>query len=375
MHGPVFQVFKKELLEIRRGRVAALLLIAPLAQVVIFGFVATTDIVHVETMICDEDGSARSRRLADKFSHTEYFDVVSFTREPSDIQPAFNRNKARLAVRVGKGFSRDIKKGGQVPVQLIVDGSNSNMAAIVLNYSGIMVRDYSREVFETRMEQMKKTLGDLPSVNMEERVWYNPELKSANTMVPGVIGLILMLITLVVTSISLVREKESGNIEQLIVTPIKPYQIIIGKILPYILLALVNVVLITVLSMLVFDLSFQGSFLLLLTLSLFMIVANLGVGIFVSTVSSTQQQAMLSDIFFYLPNMLLSGFIFPIKNMPEFFQWLTYLIPLRYYMVIIRGIFLKGLTFTELYPQVAALALFSVAVFTLAIIRFKKKLS
>jgi ABC-2 type transport system permease protein len=352
-----------------------LLILAPVIQVIIFGYVATTDITHVKTLVCDEDNSALSRDLAGRFAHTEYFDLAALTRRPDEIQRAFSNNRVQLAVRIPPRFGRDIAAGKQAPVQIIVDGSDPNMASIAMNRSTAIVRAYSARAFARRLVRMKNTIGDLPSVSLEERVWYNPELKSAHTMVPGVIGLILMLVTLVVTSVSLVREKESGNIEQLIVTPIRPCQIIAGKVLPYIVVGLVDVVIITLMSIAVFGLAFRGNFFLLIGLSLFMILANLGVGIFVSTVSSTQQQAMLSDIFYFLPNMLLSGFIFPIKNMPEALQWLTYLIPLRYYMVIIRGIFLKGLTFAELLPQIAALAFFSFVIFSLAIGRFKKKLS
>lgn len=375
MFRPLAAVFKKEMIEIVRGRLLPMLLVAPLAQVVIFGYVATTDIKHVETMIVDEDGSAKSRALTERFRHTEYFDVVAFSRTPALIQPALTGTVARIAVRIPHRFASGIARAKNTKVQLIVDGTNSNLASIALSRAVLMVRQFSDDSFAYKFRQMKNTLGELPSVAMEERVWYNPELKSANSMVPGVIGLILMIITLVVTSVSLVREKEAGNIEQLIVTPVRSWHIMAGKALPYVLIAFADIVLITLMSMAVFRITFEGSFILLMALSIFIILANLGLGIFISTVSSTQQQAMLSDIFVILPNVLLSGFIFPIKNMPEVLQWVTYVIPLRYYMVIIRGVFLKGLTFMELLPEVSALAVFSACIFLLAALRFRKKLS
>ena len=193
-------------------------------------------------------------------------------------------------------------------------------------------------------------------------------------MVPGVIGLILMVVTLIITSLAIVREKENGNIEQMIVTPVKQREIIMGKIIPYIIIGLIDIIIITLVSLLIFNISFKGSFLLLIILSLFMIFTNLGIGIFISTISETQQQAMLTAIFFILPNILLSGFIFPIKNMPVILQYFTYLIPMRYYMVIIRGIFLKGNTFYELLPQTFALFLFGMVIFTFATWKFKKTL-
>jgi ABC-2 type transport system permease protein len=330
---------------------------------------------HTKLLVCDEDGSALSRGLVSRFSNTEYFKIVSYVQDPGKIQDAFNHNRVKMALRIPGGFSSKIKKGKKTEVQLIIDGSDPNMTAIALNRGAAIIRNYSEYTMEKKMAILKKIIGDLPSLEVEERVWYNPELKSVNTMVPGVIALIIEVVTLIVTAVSLVREKESGNMEQLLVSPISPFQIIIGKILPYVIIAFLDIVLITVLSIVVFDISFTGSFTLLLALSLFMILANLGFGIFISTVSLTQQQAMVSAIFLTLPSVLLSGFIFPIKNMPLVIQWLTYLIPMRYYVVIVRGIFLKGLNFMELLPQTLALLVFGIIILTLSIMLFKKKLA
>lgn len=368
----VKQMIKKEFLEIRRSNLLRLLIAAPLLQVIVFGYVATTDIKRVQTVICDEDNSAQSRQLADKFLNSEYFRVVYFTREPGEIDRQLTANRAVIAIRIPDDFSTLIKKGKRAKVQVIVDGSDSNKSLISMNRAIMIITGYSQQVFAEKMEAMKKLAGDMPSVTLQERVWFNPELKSANTMVPGVIGFILMIVTLVITAVSIVREKESGNIEQVVVTPVKPWEIIIGKIVPYVIIGLVDIVLITVVAMLVFGLTFEGSFLLLLALSFVMILTNLGIGIFISTVSSTQQQAMLTAMFFAMPNILLSGFIFPVKNMPAILQAVTYIIPMRYFMVIIRGIFMKGLGFMELLPQTAALLLFGVVIFTLAIRQFKK---
>jgi len=365
-------MIKKEFIELRRMRLLALLLIAPVIQVIVFGYVATTDVKHVKTLICDEDATAMSRQLADKFAHTEYFDLVMATHDPSEIDRLFSRNGAVIGIRIPKYFSKGVKNAEWVKVQLIVDGSDSNMSLLSMNRAISIISRFSQDRFGEKIAIIKKTIGGLPSVNTQERVWFNPELKSANTMVPGVVGLILMIITLAITAVAIVREKETGNIEQLVVTPIKPYEIILGKIIPYIAVGLLDVATITVLSLVVFNISMQGSFILLLALSFFMILANLGLGILVSIASSTQQQAMLSAIFFVFPNILLSGFIFPIKNMPEVLQWLTYFVPMRYYIVIIRGVFLKGLTFMELLPQTAALFVFGIVLFAIAIRQFRK---
>jgi ABC-2 type transport system permease protein len=239
----------------------------------------------------------------------------------------------------------------------------------------LIITAYSNAIFADKMSSMRSAVGQLPSLSMEERVWYNPELASANVMVPGVIGLILTIVTLVIMSLSIVREKESGNIEQMVVTPITPLQIIAGKVIPYITLGLIDIVLVVVVCGMIFRTPFEGSFMLLLALSFLMIMVNLGIGIFISTISATQQQAMFSSIFIMMPNILLSGFLFPIKNMPVVLQWLTYVIPMRYYMVIIRGIFLKGLGFMELLPEAAALFIYGLVIFTLAIKAFRKTVS
>jgi len=349
--------------------------VAPVLQAIVFGYVATLDIKHVETVICDEDLSPESRGLAGRFANSEYFNVREHTSRPDRIRRSFEKNEAKLAIHVPLGFSKGIAQNKRSPVQLIIDGSNPSEASIASGYAVSIINDYSETIFRKRMLDMKVFAGKLPSVKLEERVWFNPELKSANNMVPGVIALILMIVTLIVTSLSLVREKETGNLEQIMVTPIKPHQIIAGKIFPYVIIALIDIVLITVMSTIVFKISFEGSFLLLVTLSIFMIVANLGVGILISTVSRTQQQAMVSAMFYMLPSMLLSGFLFPIKNMPVVIQGLTYFIPMRYFLVIVRGIFLKGSTFSQLLPQVAALLIFSTFIIIVSVKLFKKKLA
>lgn len=369
---PVKHVMKKEFIEMRRSKLIAMLIVAPVVQAIIFGFVATTDILHVPTMICDEDSSAMSRSLTAKFTNSEYFKITMIARNPELIQEELGANRARVCVRIPAGFEESIKKGKRTPVQVIGDGTDTNSATQTMMRAQLIVTAFSSHVFADKLKVMKQTIGSLPSLAMEERVWYNPELKSANVMVPGVIGMILMIVTLVIMSISIVREKESGNIEQMVVTPITPMQIIAGKIIPYVILGLVDVVLVTITCGIIFKTPFEGSFALLLALSFCMIMVNLGIGILISTVSSTQQQAMFSSIFFMMPNILLSGFLFPIKNMPEILQWVTYIIPMRYFMVIIKGIFLKGLGFMELLPETLALFFYGVIIFTIAIKAFRK---
>lgn len=368
----IIHIIKKEFIEIKRTGIGKFLIIVPIIQAIVFGFVAVTDITHVKTMICDEDSSVMSRSLADKFFNSEYFTVVNVSKTPENIKTEFGSNRVKICIRIPKDFSKDIEKGKKTQVQLIVDGSDSNSAGISMTRAILIVRGFSELIYEKKMVIMKNIIGPLPSLVMENRIWYNPELKSANTMVPGVIAMIVTIVTLVITALSLVREKESGNIEQMLVTPIKPWQIIIGKIFPYIFVALMDIIMIIIVSLLIFKIDFAGNYLLLITLSLIMILTNLGIGILISTISATQQQAMLTSIFFMMPNILLSGFIFPIKNMPEVLQWVTYFIPMRYYLVIVRGIFLKNLGFMELLPQTIALVIYGLIAFTIAIKQFKK---
>ncbi len=372
MMGPVRHIIEKEFIELRRTRLIAFLLVAPIIMTIVFGYVATTDVTHVRTLICDEDNTALSRKLADKFMHTEYFRVTGFTRTPEDIQRAIGGNKAKICIRILQRFEENIKKGKRSPVQVIVDGTDSNSGGISMTRAIQIIMAFSNEIFADKITAMHNIVGALPSVVMEERAWYNPELLSAYDMVPGVLALILAVVTMVITALALVREKESGNIEQMLVSPIKPWQIIAGKIIPYIFISFVDIITIVVISLLLFHISFKGSFLLLLALSFFVILTNLGLGILILTILTTQQQAMLSAIFFMLPQMLLSGFIFPIKNMPEAIQLLTYIIPMRYYLIIVRGIFLKDMTFIELLPQTFALFAFGIIVFSIAIKQFRK---
>ncbi len=369
---PVLHLARKEIIEMTRSKLIRFLIIAPIIQAIIFGYVAITDVKYVPTMICDEDKSSASRQLYQKFNSNEYFKITLITEDPSMINRELGSNRSKLCIRIPSGFEKNIKRLKKAQVQIIADGTDSNSAVVAMTRAQLIIVSFSKEIFADKMEVIKKTIGALPEIKMEERVWYNPELKSANIMVPGVIALILAIVTLVVMSVSIVREKESGSIEQMVVTPITPVQIILGKVLPYIVIGLIDITLVVITCGIIFRTPFEGNFILLLSLSFFMIAVNLGIGIFISTISATQQQAMFTAIFFMMPNILLSGFLFPIKNMPVILQWLTYLIPMRYFMVIIRGIFLKGLGFFELLPQTFALFMYGVIIFTLAVKRFKK---
>lgn len=371
----ILRIVEKEILHIKRGRMLPLLIVAPVIQMLVFGYVVTTEVKHISIMVVDRDLSEYSRLLASKFSRTDYFDLQSISNNRGDINGALTRGDVKCVLSIPEGFQRKIRKGEKAEVQFIADGSNSNIGSVALSYGSIIVYEFSKEIFSERMREYGNIIGHIPDIGIEERIWFNPELRSTDTMIPGIIGLILMIVTMLIASLSLVKEKEYGNIEQLVVTPIKPYELLIGKIIPYIMIGLVDVTFITVLGVLVFGVPFKGNFLLLLGLSLLAIFVNLGVGLFISTISATQQQAMVSALFFMFPNMLLSGFIFPIKNMPEWIQYITYLMPLRYYIGILRGIFLKGLGMSELLPQAGALLLYGLVVSVVALKKFRKTIA
>jgi ABC-2 type transport system permease protein len=371
----VYHVMRREFLEIRRGILLRMLLIAPIMMSLLFGFVATTDIKRVPVAFCDEDDSSTSRQLREKFLNNDLFRDEGVFRDPSLIDGLLVSGKVRLVFHVPHGFADDVKRGRESVLQVLLDGSDSNATMTSLSRAMAIIRGWSAEIYEKRMASVRTVVGSLPGVRMEERVWYNPELKSSVVMLPGLIGVILAMITIIVTAVSLVREKESGSIEQLNVTPVRPWEVLAGKILPYVGIALVDIVTLTLVCRWVFGISVEGSILLLFAFSFLMILANLGIGIFISTISRTQQQAMLAAIIFILPTMLLSGLVFAIRNMPLFFQGLTYLIPMRYFLVIVRGIFLKGAGFAELWPQALALLVYSAVIFGLAVSRFHKKSS
>lgn len=368
----ILKIFHKEILHIIRGRMLPLLILAPILQMLVFGDVATTEIKHIPIMVIDRSLSLYSRLLISKFSNVEYFDLKSVSNDRNDIKTALTKGDVKCVLSIPEDFEEKIKKGEKTSLQFITDGSNSNTGSAAINYGSIIIYNFSKEIFGDKMRQFGNIVGHIPDISIEERIWFNPELKSTDTMIPGVIGLILIIVTMVIASLSLVKEKEYGNIEQLIVTPIKPYELLLGKIIPYIIIGLIDVVFITIAGVLIFNVPFRGNLLLLLVLSLLAIFVNLGVGTFISTISATQQQAMISAMFFMLPNMLLSGFIFPIKNMPVIIQYITYIMPLRYYITILRGIFLKGLTFMELLPEVTALFIYAFVVSVLALKKFKK---
>jgi len=329
----------------------------------------------------DLDGGPVSRELYDAFDASREFEVVAKAKTEQEAQALVDRGEAQAVIRVAPGFSADIAAQRQGQVQLLLDGANSNTAAIILSHATGVTAGFNRRMLERqqRARLVDRTregpvLVRIPGVEAERRVWFNPELRSRNYFVPGVIVNVMTLVTLMLTAFSIVREKEMGTMEQLMVTPVRPIELMLGKTIPFALVGLFDLLLLTGVALAVFRIPLAGSFLLLVGAGVLFILSMLGAGLFMSTISHTQQQAMMASFFFFQPAFTLSGFAFPIRNMPEPVQWLTYLNPLRYFMEIVRGVFLKGSGVADLWPQLAALAGMGVVIVVLSARRFQKRL-
>jgi len=371
----ILHLMRKELLQLRRDpQMLRIIFIAPLFQLFVFGYAVTTDVTHVATALLDQDRSVQSRELAERFVRSGYFDIVRHPEGPAAVDALLDDGDVQVALVIPRGFAAELAAERTARVQLLIDGSDSMTAGMVAGYAGGVAGEYSAGIATERLERMRARVSRLPAVEARTRVWYNPELKSVNYMVPGVLSMILFLVTMLLTSMAIVKEREIGTLEQLVVTPITPAELIVGKTLPYIAIGFIDMLLVLALSTFWFRVPIAGSVLLLFALATVFIFTSLGLGLFISTISLTQQQAMMTTFFIMLPSILLSGFMFPIANMPRFIQYVTLLIPLRYFLVIVRGIFLKGNGLAILWPQVAMLLAFGVAILGLSALRFRKRL-
>jgi ABC-2 type transport system permease protein len=371
----ILHIIRKEFLQLRQDKkMFGMSIIAPVLQLIILGYAATFDVSNIPTVVCDFDNSPSSRELLRSFTSTGYFTIVGYFDKTSEIDNQLDDGHASIAVVIPRGFEKKIGAGQSAPLQVLADGTETSTAGIGLSYVSIIVSQYSQNILLESM--VKRGSATLPArVSAEFRVWYNPELKSRNFMVPGVLGLLLMVMTMLLTSLAIVKEKELGTLEQLVVTPIKPYQLIIGKLAPFFMIGVIDVLLVVFFASLVFSLPVKGGVLLLLLLSLIFLMTTLGLGLFISTISRTQQQAMMTAIFFFmLPMMFFGGFVFPIENMPTIIQYVSYIIPVRYYFIIVRGLFLKGVGLNILWPQAAALMIFGSVILSMSVIRFHKRL-
>ena len=361
----------KEFIQIlREPRLRMMLIVPPIVQLLVFGYAATTDITEVATGIADFDRSQETRELIRRFESSGYFRVVRTAASADGVRDMLDRGQVKVALQFDPGFARDLQRGRTAVVQVLVDGTDSNTATVAASYAGRIVTQYSQALEPPAAVAVRPAGG----LDLRLRAWYNPDLRSRNYFVPAVIAMVIMLTALQLTSMAIVREREIGTMEQLLVSPLRPAELILGKTLPFGLIALGDVALITAIAVFWFDIPIQGSLGLLFGATVIYLLSALGIGLFISTISKTQQQALMSTFLFFQPTIMLSGFVFPIQNMPEAIQVLTYANPLRYFLVVIRGIFLKGNGLAVLWPELTALLAIGSTVFTVSVLRFRKRL-
>jgi ABC-2 type transport system permease protein len=362
----------KEFLELRQNpRLFGIVIVAPIIQLTMLGYAATTDVKDVPVVVADGDRTPESRTLIGRFDASANFTVVETVTTVAEIDPYLQRGRAWIALAIPTGYGQAIHGGEPVTLQVVADGTDSNSTTVALGYATALVGEYAQELIEEG-----HAAGAHPrpaAIDSRIRVWFNPQLESRYFMIPGVLALLLLLVTANLAAMAIVREKELGTLEQLNVTPLRRWELIVGKLLPYGVIAVIDVLLVTAVAVFWFEVPLRGSFWLLLAMSLLYVFCTLALGLFISTISETQQQAMMTATFFFLtPMIYLSGFIFPIENMPQVIQYATYLIPLRYFLIIVRGIFLKGIGLSLLWPQAVAITVWGTVVLALAVARSRK---
>lgn len=361
--GRIAELVRKELLQVVRDpRLLRVVFLAPMIQLVAFGYAVSTDVRHTATYLLDGDGTSTSRRLTEAFEASGYFDIVGHVERPAELVAALDRGDAVLAVEIPRGFGAALARGQGATVQLLLDGTNSNLATITRGYAERLVERFGAEAVARPVP--------LP-LELVERAWFNPDLKSRNYNVPAVVGMIVMLVCLLLTSLAVVREREMGTLERLLVSPLQPWELVAGKTLPFAAIGFFDLLVVTGVAIFWFEVPFRGSASLFLLASLLYLLSALGLGLLVSTLSNTQQEAFMSTFLILMPVLLLSGFLFPISSMPVGFQWLTLGNPMRHYLEIVRAVFLKGAGATALMPQLLALAGIGLVIFTLAGLRFR----
>jgi drug efflux transport system permease protein len=366
----------KELLELRQDpRLFGVIFIAPIIQLTFLGYAATTDVKNVPMVVVDQDRTPQSRELITRFDGSPYFTVVGSLDSVAELERWFEENRAWMALVIPGDYHERLGGSGPAIVQVIADGTDSNSTNVAMGYAGNLVTSYNEELVRQRLIAAGQEVPPR-AIDARIRVWFNPQLESRDFMIPGIVALLLLVITTNLSSMAVVREKELGTLEQLNVTPVTRWQLILGKLLPYGVIGILDVLLVTTVAVTWFRIPLLGSPLLLFATSCIYLLTTLGLGLFISTISNTQQQAMMTSTFFFMtPMMYLSGFIFPIENMPAAIQPLTFLIPLRYFVIILRGIFLMGLGLETLWPQALALLAWGVVILTLAVMRSSKRLA
>jgi ABC-2 type transport system permease protein len=366
----------KELLQLRRDRLTlAMMIVLPVMQLLLFGYAINTDVRHIPTLVYDQDQSAASRDLYRSLEATTFYDIIGHVHGYDEVERSLRAGRAKVALVIPPRYASDITRGRPTQVQLVVDGSDPQTVASATNTAASLIAARSSGLLLARLAGGRSGVGIGPPITVEPTTWYNPELRTAVYIVPGLVGVILTMTMVMLTSMAIARERERGTLEQLIVSPVRNVELVVGKILPYVIIGYVQITLILLVGRAAFDVPFVGSLPLLYALSFVFISANLALGLFFSTIAKTQQQAMQMSFFFLLPNMLISGFMFPFEAMPRPAQWLAQALPLTHFLRIVRGIVLKGSGMADAAVELAWLSGILCALVLLASLRFSKKIA
>jgi ABC-2 type transport system permease protein len=370
------QMLIKEFIQVFRDKRTRFVLFGPpIIQMLIFGYAATFEVHHVATVVLDLDHSQESRELISRFTSSPYFDVQHQLTDAREAADLIDRGKAVVALEINPGFAENLRKGQTAPLQVLVDATNSNTALIASGYINQIALGFAKDYQQDRISRVSPQLiRRMPSVELEQRPWYNPDLRSRWFFVPGIVGSLTLVLVVNLTAFAVVREREIGTLEQIMVTPIRPAEFILGKTLPFFLIGLLDVSLIAIVGTLWFHVPFRGQISVLVAGAILFLLCMLGVGLLISTISATQQQALVTSFFFIMPAITFSGFGFPISTMPQWLQYLTYASPLRYFLVVLRGTYLKGVGMNILWPQMAAMLGLGVGLLAVAVFRFHKAL-
>jgi len=358
----------------RDPRMRTMIFISPVIQVLIFGYAATTDVRNIPTAVYDLDNTPQSRDIIRAFSYSKYFNIKYYVNNDAQVRELIDKSKASVVLHFNHGFAKDLEGKGGARIQIILDGTDSNTAGIVLSYANRIIQKHDSLALQDRVNLLLSRSFVFPRVDLRSRVWFNENLESRNYYIPGVIAMLITVTSILLTAMAIVREKEIGTMEQLIVSPIKPIELILGKMAPFAVISFIDLAFIAAVGVLWFKIPIRGSIFLLIVATCIYLLTTLGAGLFISTVSATQQEAAMTMFLFLFPMNLLSGFVFPITSMPRAVQYLTYIIPLRYYLEILRAIFLKGTGIQILWPQILALLAIGTTVITLSSLRFHKRL-
>ena len=371
----LLSLIRKEFIQIVRDpRTLVLTFAMPVVQLFLLGYAATNDVRNISLAVFDQDRSAASRALLDAYRAADYFQLDYEVRSEAEMQVLIDRGDARAGLVIPPDYGAQIAAGKKAEVAFVLDGSDPTVAGAALSAATLIGQSKSTSLNLERLAARGQAAAIQPAVEVRTRVWYNPDLVSAYYMIPALIGMILQFLTTILTSTAIVRERERGTIEQLIVTPVRAWELVVGKLTPYVVVAFIDTLEIIVAGVLLFGVPINGSLGLLLALAGLFLVTTLGIGLFISTISNTQQEAMISAIFTMLPTIFLSGFFFPLAAMPVFLQWISYAIPLRYFLIIARSIVIKGVGAEALWREIIPLAIFAVVIMGGAALRFRKRL-